>query len=131
MFQALLEVFQGSSVSESLLLHVTHRSYPSRRRACSYDMMQICQKKIVMKQYEHPVCPKKTKKCKKYCQKSRKFLWFLGRIVRFLDSDCFVNHYLIQMLDYIHRNLDNTSQKPTAGICGTSVSQWANKVSEP
>ena len=34
MFQALLEVFQGCSVSESLLLHVTHRSYPSRRRAC-------------------------------------------------------------------------------------------------
>ena len=34
MFQALLRVFQGCSVSESLLLHATHRSYPSRRRAC-------------------------------------------------------------------------------------------------
>ena len=33
MFQALLRVFQGS-VSESLLLHATHCSYPSRRRAC-------------------------------------------------------------------------------------------------
>ena len=27
-------VFQGCSVFESFLLHVTHRSYPSRRRAC-------------------------------------------------------------------------------------------------
>ena len=32
MFQALLRVFQGFSVFESLL-HVTHRSFPSRRRA--------------------------------------------------------------------------------------------------
>ena len=28
-------VFQGCCVTESLLLHVTHRSYPSKRRACS------------------------------------------------------------------------------------------------
>ena len=33
MFQALLRVFQGCSVFESLLLYVTHYSYPSRRRA--------------------------------------------------------------------------------------------------
>ena len=29
-----VRVFQGCSVFESLLLLVTHRSYPSRRRAC-------------------------------------------------------------------------------------------------
>ena len=34
MFQALLRVFQGCSAFESLLLHATHHSYPSRRRAC-------------------------------------------------------------------------------------------------
>ena len=32
--RALVRVFQGGCVIESSLLHVTHRSYPSRRRAC-------------------------------------------------------------------------------------------------
>ena len=33
-FKALVRVFQGCSVFESLFLHATHCSYPSRRRAC-------------------------------------------------------------------------------------------------
>ena len=30
---------------------------------------------------------------------------------------CSVNHYLIQMLDFIYSNLDNTATKPTAIVC--------------
>ena len=33
-FKALVSVFQCCYVFESLSLHITHRSYPSRRRAC-------------------------------------------------------------------------------------------------
>ena len=33
-FKALMRMFQGCSVFLSLVLHVTHRSYPIRRRAC-------------------------------------------------------------------------------------------------
>ena len=30
---------------------------------------------------------------------------------------CSVNHYLIQMLDFIHSSLDNTAKRPTAVVC--------------
>ena len=33
-FKALMRMFQGCSVFLILVLHVTHRSYPIRRRAC-------------------------------------------------------------------------------------------------
>ena len=36
--KALVRVFKGCSVFESFLLHVTHRSYASRRRACASNL---------------------------------------------------------------------------------------------
>ena len=60
---------------------------------------------------------------------SKRLEWFLIEwiwpfISPHLDLDqlggipgCFVNHYLIQMLDFIHRKLDNCSKQPTAIMC--------------
>ena len=39
-----VRVFQGCSVLESSLLHATHRSYPSRRRACLIMMASLNEK---------------------------------------------------------------------------------------
>ena len=61
---------------------------------------------------------------------SKRLEWFLIKwiwpyIAHHIDIDqlgglpgCSVNHYLIQMLDFIHKNLDNGHTKPTAVICG-------------
>ena len=60
---------------------------------------------------------------------SKRLEWFLIEwiwpyIAPHIDLDqlgglpgCSVNHYLIQMLDFIHRNLDNSSKRPSAVIC--------------
>ena len=61
---------------------------------------------------------------------SKRLEWFLIQwiwpyIEHHIDLDqlgglpgCSVNHYLIQMLDFIHKNLDNGKKSPTAVICG-------------
>ena len=61
---------------------------------------------------------------------SKRLEWFLIQwiwpyIEPHIDLDqlgglpgCSVNHYLIQMLDFIQMNLDNGSKKPTAVVCG-------------
>ena len=61
---------------------------------------------------------------------SKRLEWFLIKwiwpyIEQHIDSDqlgglpgCSINHYLIQMLNFIHKNLDEGSKNPTAVICG-------------
>ena len=61
---------------------------------------------------------------------SKRLEWFLIQwiwpyISPHIDLDqlvglpgCSVNHYLIQMLDFAHRNLDNNRNKPTAVLAG-------------
>ena len=60
---------------------------------------------------------------------SKRLEWFLIQwlwpyIEHHIDLDqlgglpgCSVNHYLIQMLDFVHRNLDNSQQEPSAVVC--------------
>ena len=50
--------------------------------------------------------------------------WIWPYLEPHIDTDqlgglpgCSVNHYLIKMLDFIHRSLDNTSSNPTAVVC--------------
>ena len=50
--------------------------------------------------------------------------WIWPYIAPHIDIDqlgglpgCSINHYLIQMLDFIHQNIDNDSKRPTAVIC--------------
>ena len=61
---------------------------------------------------------------------SKRLEWFLIQwiwpyIEHHIDLDqlgglpgCSVNHYLVQMLDFIHKNLDNGHKTPTAVLCG-------------
>ena len=51
--------------------------------------------------------------------------WIWPYIEPHIDTDqlgglpgCSVNHYLIQMLDFIHKKLDNGQKEPTAVLCG-------------
>ena len=61
---------------------------------------------------------------------SKRLEWFLIQwiwpyIEPHIDTDqlgglpgCSVNHYLIQMLDFIYKKLDNGQKEPTAVLCG-------------